>query len=370
MLEKRRRFIINFLYFAILFALAAGLLKFGLPLLSPFILAFLIAYLLKRPVRFLARRTGLPHKAAAILLVFLFYATIGLFLAALSFKAFSAAGELPAKLPQIFRVYAEPVLTAVFQELEHAVARMDPTMLDALEYLWEQSTQSLGQFVSGLSMRSMAVLSGIASSLPALFIKLLFMVISTFFIAADYDRLTGFCLRQLSGRGREIFLQVKSYIVGTLFVCIRSYALIMSITFVELAAGLTLIGVEHSLLIALGIAIFDILPVLGTGGVMLPWAALTALQGEYGMALKLAAVYLVITVIRNILEPKIVGSQIGLHPVVTLASMFVGAQLLGILGLFGFPIGISLLRHLNDTGTIHIFRKVRPPREEKNTVSG
>ena len=89
---------------------------------------------------------------------------------------------------------------------------------------------------------------------------------------------------------------------------------------------------------------------------MLPWVVITAIRGEYSLALGLLAVYLVVTVIRNILEPKIVGSQIRLHPVVTLASMFVGVQLFGVLGLFGLPILLSLLRHLNDNGTIRLFR--------------
>lgn len=140
--------------------------------------------------------------------------------------------------------------------------------------------------------------------------------------------------------------------------CIRSYALIMSITFVELAVGLTLIGVKNSVLIAFVIAVFDILPVLGTGRDHDP------LDGDHrgdggipGWPSGLLVVYLVITVIRNIIEPKIVGSQIGLHPVVTLVSMFAGAQLFGVLGLFGFPIGLSLLGYLNDTDTIRIFKK-------------
>ena len=89
---------------------------------------------------------------------------------------------------------------------------------------------------------------------------------------------------------------------------------------------------------------------------MIPWTVITALMGSHGLALGLLAVYLVITVVRNIIEPKIVGSQIGLHPVVTLVSMFVGAQLLGVLGLFGFPIGLSLLRYLNETGSIRLFK--------------
>ena len=74
------------------------------------------------------------------------------------------------------------------------------------------------------------------------------------------------------------------------------------------------------------------------------------------LALSLLAIYLVITIIRNIIEPKIVGSQLGLHPVVTLCSMFVGAQLLGVVGMFGFPILLSLLRYLNDHEVIHIFK--------------
>lgn len=149
---------------------------------------------------------------------------------------------------------------------------------------------------------------------------------------------------------------IKEYVVGTLFVCIRSYALIMSITFLELSIGLTVVGVENSIFIAFLIAIFDILPVLGTGGVMIPWIVLEALKMNFSMALALLLVYLFVTVVRNIIEPKIVGAQIGLHPVVTLSSMFVGAQLFGVLGLFGFPICLSLLRYLNENGVIRLFR--------------
>ena len=130
----------------------------------------------------------------------------------------------------------------------------------------------------------------------------------------------------------------------------------MSITFIELSIGLSILKVENSIIIAFLIAIFDILPVLGTGGIMIPWTIITAIQGNIPMAIALLVVYLVITIIRNIIEPKIVGSQIGLHPVVTLVSMFVGAQMFGVIGLFGFPITLSLLRHLNDTGVIKLFK--------------
>lgn len=356
-IEKRLRFIINVAYFAILAAAAFLLLRYGLPALMPFVLAFLLAYCLKRPIRFLAEKLRLGRRAAALLTVLLFYGTIGLFLAFLSVRAISAASQFIVNLPGLYAEYAEPVLTSFFESAEEFFLYQDPELLNQLNAVWEQFLNSLGQQVTGLSVEVMGVLSGMASSLPAFFIRLVLMIIASFFIAMDYDALTGFCMDQMSGRTKKIFLQIKEYVVGTLFVCIRSYALIMSITFVELAVGLTLIGVEYSVAIALFIAVFDILPVLGTGGIMIPWVILEAFRGDLALAVRLLIVYVAITVIRNILEPKIVGSQIGLHPVVTLASMFLGAQLFGVIGLFGFPIGLSLLRHLNDTGTVQLFKK-------------
>lgn len=356
-IEKRLRFIINVAYFAILAAAAFLLLRYGLPALMPFVLAFLLAYCLKRPIRFLAEKLRLGRRAAALLTVLLFYGTIGLFLAFLSVRAISAASQFIVNLPGLYAEYAEPVLTSFFESAEEFFLYQDPELLNQLNAVWEQFLNSLGQQVTGLSVEVMGVLSGMASSLPAFFIRLVLMIIASFFIAMDYDALTGFCMDQMSGRTKKIFLQIKEYVVGTLFVCIRSYALIMSITFMELAVGLTLIGVEYSVAIALFIAVFDILPVLGTGGIMIPWVILEAFRGDLALAVRLLIVYVAITVIRNILEPKIVGSQIGLHPVVTLASMFLGAQLFGVIGLFGFPIGLSLLRHLNDTGTVQLFKK-------------
>lgn len=79
-------------------------------------------------------------------------------------------------------------------------------------------------------------------------------------------------------------------------------------------------------------------------------------QGNYQVSIGILVVYIVVTIVRNILEPKIVGGQLGLHPVVALMSMFIGANLIGVIGLFGFPITLSLLKHLNDTGTIKLFK--------------
>ena len=355
-LEKQKKFLINVAYFAVLLLGAYVLLKYGLPMLTPFVIAFVIASVLRKPIRFLTRNLRLPWKLSALVTILLFYATVGSLVALLGIKLFSTGAALVRAMPVIYEEYAKPVFLIIMNNTEDLLLRTDASIVAGLDGLGSQILQYIGQLVSGASVFAVSFASGVASGLPGLFIQLVLMIISTFFIAMDYDRLTGFCLQQLGEKGKYIFLEIKTYVIGTLFVCIRSYLLIMSITFVELSIGLSIIGVKYAILVAFCIAIFDVLPVLGTGGIMLPWAALAAISGNLPMGLELLVIYLVITVIRNIIEPKIVGSQLGLHPVVTLSSMFVGAQFFGVIGLFGFPIVLSLLRHLNDHGVIKIFK--------------
>lgn len=355
-LHKRFSFIVNFLYFGIIVVLSYLLIKYALPLVMPFVLGFLIASLLRRPALFLSARLRLNCKAVSLLLVLLFYAVIGLAITLAGLKAFSLSRQLVLSIPGFYNHTILPGLQEIFSFLEERVAGLDPALVSVFNDMYSQLISTLGNLVSSLSVGTMGAVSSLASSLPSFFIKQLLLIISTFFIAADYQELTSFCMRQLSDRTKDLVIQIRRYVVGTLLVCIRSYGIIMFLTFVELSVGLTIIGVKYSVLIAFLIAIFDILPVLGTGGIMLPWTAITALRGNFSLALGLLIVYLAVTVIRNILEPRIVGSQIGLHPVVTLVSMFVGAQLFGVLGLFGFPIGLSLLRHLNETGVIRVFK--------------
>ena len=355
-LEKRKAFLIHCGYFGVIFLSMIAIVRYILPLLTPFLIAFLIAWLLKKPIEFLRNSVGLPAAFSAILAVILFYGISGAAIAILSTRAISEVVTLMGLLPRLYETHVLPFFTEILENLEGVFAGMEPTLGETLDEVGTQMLQSMGQLVSSLSVTAMGAVTGIVSGIPGFFIELVTVVISTFFIAIDYEKLTGFCLRQMSDRIKQLFFQVKEYIVGTLWICIRSYLLIMSITFVELSFALTIVDINHSILVAFVIAVFDILPVLGTGGIMIPWSVLTAVQGNYPLAIKLILIYLVITVIRNILEPKIVGAQLGLHPVVTLCSMFVGAQLMGVIGLFGFPIILSLLCHLNDHGVIRLFR--------------
>ncbi len=355
-IDKYKRFLIAFAYFAVIAAAAYVVLRYALPMLSPFVIGAVLAYILRRPIRFFARKLPVPHKLIAIVVVLVFFGIIGTMISLLGIKTVSWITNFIGNLPALYQSHAIPFFSEVMSRLEVLMDGFDPDLVETLTNLGRQALQSVGQMLSNLSVSVVGLASGAATSVPGLIIKVILIIISTFFIAIDYETIKAFFVRQLSEKTEILLYEIKNYVAGTLWVCIRSYAIIMSITFVELAIGLSLVKIRGAVLIALLIAIFDILPVLGTGGIMIPWTVLSLVQGDFRLALGLALIYIIITVIRNIIEPKIVGSQLGLHPILTLASMYAGVQLLGVIGLFGFPIGLSLLRHLNDHGVIKILK--------------
>ncbi len=355
--ERKRRFIINAIYYAFLAVLVFVGIKYFLPLLTPFVIAFVIAYLLRWPTKWVVRKWNLPYKPVALAFVLLFYCTVGILVALLVLRAVAGVQDLITMIPGAYTTHVVPALSSIFIRFENFVYRLDSNLFAMIAGFDDEFMSWLGSMISGLSGKAVSWASSLAASIPGLFIQIVLMIISTFFIAADFRTLRAFCLRQMNEKAVMMFHQVKDYLVGTLFVVIWSYVVIATLTFVELSIGLSIIGIPSPVLIAFLIAIFDILPVLGTGGIMVPWSVICLLQGNVKLGLSLLILYVAITVIRNVVEPKIVGAKLGLHPVVTLASMFAGVQLLGVVGLFGFPIGLSLLCYLNNNGTIHVFKK-------------
>lgn len=352
---SKKRFIINAVYALLITLFAYVFLRYLLRLTTPFLFAFGIAYLIERPAKLLSRRLKLPMKAVTLVLVLVFYGAIGLLLFLLGAKLVSMATMGVSQLPSLYTNQLVPLMTASFERIEQIIARLDPDLVTFLSDGFSQFVSSLGETISDISKALVGYVSNFATFLPTFVIKTLLMVISTFFFAGDTEKLSAALMRQLSPRGREVVIQVRQYLVNTLLVVARSYAIIMTVTFTELAIGLTIIRIPNSVLIALLIALFDVLPVLGTGGIMIPWIIVVFVQANYPTAIGLLVLYVIVTVVRNIIEPKIVGGQLGLHPAVTLMSMFIGVSLFGILGLVGLPLTLSLLRYLNDTGTIKLY---------------
>ena len=184
--------------------------------------------------------------------------------------------------------------------------------------------------------------AGVAGSLPGASLFLFTALLAGYFISAGWPDYREWLRGLLPASWREPVGRGWAEVRRTLGGWLRAQGLLMLVTFGELAAGLLLLRVELFLLLAALIALVDALPVFGTGTVLLPWAAAELLAGRLGLALGLAALYGVVSVVRSVLEPKLVGEQTGLPPLGALAAMYAGFQAFGVAGMILAPLLASV----------------------------
>lgn len=363
--EKRKRFIVNILYFAIILAIVIFICRRALGVLAPFVAAFLVSLLLKPLIRFLREKCHIHKTVAGVVVVILFYALIIFLLTVIGIKLFTTVKELVLGLPTYYSDRLEPFLMNLFDSLERFAERLDPSAAAAYDVIAGKVTQTLEDFIVTFSMRVGSGITNVAIGTPGFLLNVLITVIATLFIAVDWPLLKEFVLRQFSDKTRQLLSDIRKHLGLTLWRYTKSYALILLITFIEICVGLMIIGVQNAVLIAVIIALFDILPVVGSGMVLLPWTIIKLIQGDYLTGLGLGILYVVVIVVRNIMEPKIIGNRVGLHPIVTLLAMVVGTYVFGPIGLLGLPVTLALIQSLNEQGVIHLYKKKpRPPREE------
>lgn len=355
-LEKRKNFIINFIYFFLIVVVGFVVIKYGINWAMPFIIGFLIAFILKHPINFIADKLHINKKFMAILVILLFYGTVGTALFFLGTKLVSESKEIFEQFPTIYKTYLEPYVYEIGNNIETFFGNLDPSIIQSIEEVVASFSNSIGDIVSKFSSGLIAFFTSFISGVPTFGINLVFSVMASVFFAMDYDIVTSFVMRQFNEKTREIILDARNYMVGTLFNFVKAYSIIMGLTFVELATGLAFFGVENFLTVAALISIFDVLPFLGTGGVVIPWIIIEFIKGNSFFAVQLTLLYILITVVRNIIEPKVVGQQIGLSPLIILMCMFFGVKLFGFMGMFILPIIIIILKNLNDNGKIKIFK--------------
>lgn len=335
--EKKRDFLINLAYWLIVAGAVYLFLQYLLPISVPFILGILIACLVVR----ISNKMHCSHKLLRIGLTVLIYGILGLLVTLIAVKSVSGITGIIQWLPMLYENKLHPLATTVYNWVARQIQMLDPALLGALEMLLESILSGLKSLISSLSGFAVNLVSGIATGIPNLILSLLTMIFSTVFVVGDYERISAFAKANIPDNLKSILAKIRIYLTDTLFVVIRSYVLIMLLTFAELSLLFSLFGIEHPILKAAVIALLDILPILGTGGIMIPWAVTSLVLGYTKLGLELLAIYGIVTVIRNYVEPKIVGTQLGLHPIITLVSMFIGLRLFGFWGLFGLPVGIS-----------------------------
>lgn len=356
-IENRKNFIINVIYFAMIIAIVYIVIKYALGLLMPFIIGFLVAFLLKPVINFASEKLHVHKKAVAVASVLLFYGAAGFFFFGIGVKLLMALQDVIARMPEMYSTNIEPAVYEIFEKAEKTIARFDPLLVQAIQEMAASLSQSVGSVISDISSKVIQFISSVISFVPGLFLSIIFAVISSVFFAMDYSKVTGYIARLFPTQNRNFLIDIKDFATGIGLKYVSAYATLMVITFIELAVGLSLLKVDGAIAIAALIAVIDILPVLGTGVVVIPWIIIELIKGNTPFAVGLAALYLIITVVRNILEPKLVGKQIGLHPLIMLICMYVGVKVFGFIGLFALPVVVVIAKHLYDNGKLHFSRQ-------------
>lgn len=347
--EKRLEFILNIVYTILVILLCLFVLKYILPAFLPFLLGAFVAVLINPIVKKFSKKFDMKQKPLGVFLLILFYATVGTVVTVLTVRLIVGAGEFMSKLPTIYSKNIEPIITAMLEFVNDAAefiyrvfGKSDNVTYSEVENLLAALRSSLGDAVSGLSLKALTALSAFAAAVPSFAVSVLFTLVSSFFFVSDMDNIVKFMKNKLPDRFVNLLSKLKQSSLNAMLNYVRSYALILFITFAELLLGFVILGIKSPLLKALCISLFDILPILGSGGILVPWGIIKLFGNCYKDGVGLILLWAVISVVRNIIEPKIVGKQVGLHPLLTLMSMYVGTKLFGFWGLILLPVMLSV----------------------------
>lgn len=328
----------------------------------PFIIGLLVAIILQRPVAWLTEKTRMSRGFWSCLLVLvvlcLIFALIALILWQVAQEAPSFVTWLTKMAPNIKNTFTEvstwfSVITSrlpgdVSGALQNAPSAIIDTVITAV-------TGFVTLFAEKIIMDG-----------PGLLIASIFSVVAACYITKDYRKITRFVLCQLNDKRKKLVISIKQLFVTNILKMLRGYIIIMFITYIELFIGLTILKVDYAAALAALIAVLDVLPVLGTGTVLIPWGVISLLIGKFWQGLGVLLLYIAITVIRHVIEPRIIGKQVGLPPIVTLIAMYVGLKVFGFVGMMLLPVSIIIIVKLQESGIIHLWNTPEKI-EEKST---
>lgn len=370
---KRRDFLIDLVYVMAIIGLVYVFFKYCFVIAAPFLLSFFFAVILQRPLGWLDKKTkNKMHTFWSIVLVLLCVAII--------------LGPVISVIAALFREIGNFIsfLGEQLNDLPTFLVTLQNEILKAIKFLpdsiYTSVSESITQFfgnlindfdVSKLGINMSSITSGLSNgisgvysvvkNIPSILIGVVIGIIAWILFTKDYKKVVKFIKLQLPDKHKNLLSETKKIFSSTILKMCRAYGLIMFITFCENFLGLTilnLIGVmknSYVFVIAICIAVFDILPVAGSGGILIPWSLIALVTGNVGQCVGLLILYAVITVIRQYIEPKIVGDSLGVNPLVTLAGLYFGLKLFGFMGMFIVPICVMTLKAFNDAGRIHLY---------------
>ena len=315
---------------------------FLLPVGLPFLFGYLIARLARRfrPAKRFPTLSGIFSVTVVFLLL-----TIVLWLV---IRTLLSEGEqLAKKLPGLLEELS-PALDLLRQKLLTLTERL-PDGLSAPGAQWvEKLFTGSSLFLDSLSQWLLGGAARLLARIPDLILFVLTTLLSAYFFATEKKEPLQLLRRYVPGtwweKGKALLHRLKTALGGYA----KSQLYLSAVTFGLCTAGLLVLGYSKAPLIALPIGLIDALPVFGAGTVLLPWGLLAFLRGDTAGGIGLTLLYAVVSVTRTVLEPRFLGKQIGLHPLLTLVSLYGGFRLFGLWGMILLPVGVMLVKQLYD----------------------
>lgn len=331
--------VIPFLGLCLVIFLGPRLLHFFMP----FVVGWILALLANPLVRFLERRVKLVRRHGSMLIIIAALAiVIGLFYGA-GLLVYREMGSFLADAPEIYQ--------SVIAEIENALqngrklAEYFPQNLQPPLLAFSDNLDGLfGKLVSRAAEPTVQIAGHVAKSIPNLLVNMVIILLSSYLFLADREsimrwlkeHLPAFVFRYIEYMKRD----AKGLIGGYFLAQFR----IMCVVALILAAGFLVLGVRYGVLLAFLTAILDFLPIFGTGTVLFPWAVVKLFAGEYAYATGLILLYILTQVVRQIIQPKIVGESMGLPPLMTLFLLYLGFKLRGLTGMIlAVPVGLVFI---------------------------
>ena len=331
--------VIPFLGLCLVIFLGPRLLRFFMP----FVVGWILALLANPLVRFLERRVKLVRRHGSMLIIIAALAiVIGLFYGA-GLLVYREMGSFLADAPEIY----QSVIAEIGDALQNGrkLAEYFPQNLQPPLLAFSDNLDGLfGKLVSRAAEPTVQIAGHVAKSIPNLLVNMVIIILSSYLFLADRESI----MRWLKGHLPAFVFRYIEYMKRDAKGVIGGYFLaqfrIMCVVALILAAGFLVLGVRYGVLLAFLTAILDFLPIFGTGTVLFPWAVVKLFAGEYAYATGLILLYILTQVVRQIIQPKIVGESMGLPPLMTLFLLYLGFKLRGLTGMIlAVPVGLVFI---------------------------
>ena len=326
----------KFLYRAAILALIFLGFRYIFPLILPFLLGLLLALAAEPMVRFGCRQLRLPRPVASgigVSMAFLFLATALVLLAALVLRELSRLTGVLPDLEGTVRSGMQAVSSWLLRLAEKAPGSIAPVLQRSINESFSGGAALLDKITAWL----LHLASGLLSRVPGRALTLVTGIISSFMISAKLPRLKAWVRSRLSTDRLQAAGKTLLRLKRTLGSWLKAQLKLSGITFTVATCGLFLLRIPHAPVWGAVVALVDAFPILGTGTVLVPWSLVSFLQGDRLAAFGLLGLYAAASVTRAVLEPRLVGRQLGLDPLVTLMALYAGFRLFGIFGMILSP---------------------------------